>query len=74
MKLTFYRAVVQAVLLFGSETWVLLASMLNKLEGVHVGFLQQVMGTKAQSLRDKTWTKEGLDRVIQEAGPEPLRE
>ena len=35
----FYRAVVQAVLLFGAETWVLLSAMLNKIEGVHVGFL-----------------------------------
>ena len=38
----FYRAVVQAVLLFGAETWFLTAEMLQKIEGVHVGFLQQV--------------------------------
>ena len=36
---TFYRAVVQAVLLFGAKAWVLLAEILNNLEGVHVGFL-----------------------------------
>ena len=30
----FYLAVLQAVILFGSEIWVLLAVMLNKLEGV----------------------------------------
>ena len=35
----FYWYVVQAVLLFGAETWVLLVAMLKKLEGVHVGFL-----------------------------------
>ena len=35
----FYRVVVQSVLLFGNETWVLLAAMINKLEGVHVVFL-----------------------------------
>ena len=38
----FYWVVVQAVLLFGAETWVLLAAMSRKLEGVHVGFLIQV--------------------------------
>ena len=46
----FYCAVVQEVLLFGSETWVLTAAMLQKLEGVHVGLLCQVMGMKDQRL------------------------
>ena len=36
----FYRAVVQVVLLFGSETYVLTAAMLQNLEGVYVGFLK----------------------------------
>ena len=35
------------VLLFGDETWVMLAAMLNYVEGVHVGFLRQVTGMKA---------------------------
>ena len=39
----FCRAVVQAVLLFVSETWVLMAAMLQKIEGVHVGFLRKMM-------------------------------
>ena len=43
----FYRAVVQVVLLFGSETWVLTTAMIQKLEGVYVGFLRQVTGKKA---------------------------
>ena len=51
----FYRAVVQVVLLFGSETWVLTAAMMQKIEGVHMGFLWQVTGVKAQSLGDETW-------------------
>ena len=37
---TFYHAVLQVVLLFGAETWVLLAPMAQRLEGVHVGFLK----------------------------------
>ena len=43
----FCHVVVQAVLLFGYETWVLTAEMLEKLEGFHVSFLQQVIGLKA---------------------------
>ena len=68
----FYRVVVQVVLLFGSETWVLSAAILNKLEGVNVDFLRQVTGIKAQRLGDETWTKEGPDRVHQAAGTKPL--
>ena len=51
----FYRYVVQAVLLFGAETWVLKAAMMQKLEGVHVGFLRKVTGMKARNLGDNTF-------------------
>ena len=51
----FYRAVVQAVLLFGAETWFLMAEMLQKIEGVHVGFLQLVAGMKSRNLGVDTW-------------------
>ena len=40
----FYRTVVQTVLLFGAETWVLLATMTKNTEGVHMGFLRKVTG------------------------------
>ena len=32
---SFYRAVVQAILLYGSETWILSASMAKRIEGTH---------------------------------------
>ena len=51
----FYWVVVQSVLLFGAEIWVLLAAMFWKLEGVHVRFLRQIMGHKAKWKRDGTW-------------------
>ena len=70
----FDRAVVQAVLLFGAKTWVLLAAMLNKLKGVQMGFLRQVTGMKTRILEDATWTKEGLDRVLQTERTKLLRE
>ena len=35
----FYRAVVQAVLLYRLDTWVLSAEMGRKLEGTNTGFL-----------------------------------
>ena len=53
----FYRAVVQAVLLFGAENWGMLTAMAKKLEGVHVGFLRQVTGMKAKRQKDGSWRK-----------------
>ena len=70
---SFYRAVVQAVLLFGAGTWVLTETMLEKLEGVHVGFLRQVVGKSARKLGVDTWKKEGGKRVLQAIGTKPLR-
>ena len=35
----------------------------KKLEGVHVGFLQQVTGKKARRLGDDTWRKEGAQSI-----------
>ena len=37
-SVAFYRAVVQMVLLFGAETWVISTSTKEKLAGVHMGF------------------------------------
>ena len=55
----FYHTLVQAVILFGYETWVLTAEIMQNLEGEHVVFLWQVTGMKALRLGDKTWIKEG---------------
>ena len=40
----FYRAVVQAILIYSLEMWVLLVAMGKKIEGAHTGFLRQIMG------------------------------
>ena len=62
MSAMFYRAVLQAVLIFGEETWVLLTEISRKLEGMHVGFLRQVMGQKSKRQR------EGTRRSVVEVG------
>ena len=62
----FYRAVAQVLLLFVSETWVLLAEMERKVEREHTGFLKQVMRKQAQRIADRTWETPGVE-VVQEA-------
>ena len=56
------------MLLFELKTWVLVAAIIQKLKGIHVSFMWQVTGMTDRNLGDKTWQKEGADRVIQEAG------
>ena len=64
----FYRKVIQAVLLFGAETWVLSAPMAHKIEVVHVGLLRQVTKVKSKSLKDSSWQKVAAYKVLQRAG------
>ena len=40
----FYRAVAQAILLYGLYTWVVSAEMEKKVEGEHTAFLRQITG------------------------------
>jgi hypothetical protein len=40
----FYKAVVQSVLLYGSETWVFPPKMLSKLEGFHKQIARRLTG------------------------------
>ena len=43
-----YRTLVQAVLLFEAETWVILVPMMQTLEVVHVDFLRHVTREKRE--------------------------
>ena len=66
MSESFYRAVVQALLLYGSEMWVLLASMANRIEGTHTELLQIMTWKRTEQLGYGTWETPGAE-VIQEA-------
>ena len=45
----------QAILLYGSETWVLLASMEKRIEGTHTELLRMITGKRAKQSGDGTW-------------------
>ena len=47
---SFYRTVVQSVLILGEETWVWTEKILQKMEGLHVGFLKQVAGISVRKM------------------------
>ena len=68
-----YHVVIHALLMFGVETWVLLAPMTQWLYGVHVGFLRQVTELKANRLKGGLCQKVAIDKVLQGAGTQPLK-
>ena len=68
----FYWVVVQALLLFGGDTWVLLVPMSRKLEGVHVVFIRKMMGQKAKRQRDGAWRSEAAAKVLKEVCTQTL--
>ena len=59
---------IQALLLFGSETWVLSAAMERKVEGSHTVFICQITGKRAQWLTDRAWETPGAESVREAAG------
>ena len=64
----FYRVVVQAILLYGSFTWVIFAEMEKEVEGANTSFLRQITGKRARRIGDGTWEMPGVEVVREAAG------
>ncbi len=52
----FYKAIMQSILLFGSETWNLSPVSLKCLEGFHLRAAWRMAGKRPKKLPDGTWT------------------
>ena len=63
-----YRAVTQAVLLFGLKTWVLLTEMERTVEGTHTSFLRQTMGKQVRRKADGKWVSPKAEVVCEASG------
>ena len=50
-----FRSVVQVVLLFGADMWVLSVAMKKQIAGVHTVFLRHGTGKGERSQQDGTW-------------------
>jgi hypothetical protein len=65
----FYKAVIQTVLLYGSETWVLTARIISKLEGFHRQIARPLTGRAPVYLRrEGQWQYSPLGDAMEEAG------
>ena len=60
---SFYREVVQAIIFYGSEMWVLLASIAKSIEGTHTEFLKIVTGKRAKQLGYGIWESPGTEGI-----------
>jgi hypothetical protein len=64
----FYKATVQAVLLFGSETWKLSPLSLKSLEGFHIRAACRMAGMQPARNPDGTWTYPNSKEVLKAVG------
>jgi hypothetical protein len=64
----FYKATVQSILLFGSETWNLSLVSLKSLEGFYTKAVWCMAGKMPMKLPDGTWTYKNLAAVLVKVG------
>jgi len=65
---SFYKAIVQSVLLYGSESWVLTLSMENELQSFHRRCARYITGQHIRQNADGTWTCPSSKDVLEQAG------
>jgi hypothetical protein len=70
----FYMAIVQAVLLFGSETWVLTKEMEKRLDAFHHRCARHLTHRHIQQNADGTWDCPRTKEVLEEAGLRTISE
>ena len=70
----FYKATVQAVLLYGSETWNLSPAMLRCLESFHLRAARRMTGLMPRKEADGSYTYPEAEGVLKKAGLHTIRE
>ena len=68
----FYKATVQLILLFGSETWNLSLVGLKSLEGFHIQAAWRMAGKGPWKVLDGTWAYPNSAAVLDEVGLKPI--
>lgn len=69
----FYKAVVQAVLLYGSETWVITKRALTLLDSFHHRIARQITGQHVYQGPQGTWIYPDPKETLEKAGLFPMR-
>lgn len=64
----FYKAIVQSVLLYGSETWVVTPQMLKMLDGFHHRIARRITNKMPTRLGNDTWHYPPIQEALDDAG------
>ena len=68
----FYLAVIQAILLYGSETWVISKRMLKRLESFHHRCARSMAHRPIRRLADGSWEHPHSSEVLTQCGLLPI--
>ena len=71
---SFYKAVVQSILLYGSESWVLTKIMWQKLTSFHHRCARFMTGRHIRKLPDDTWEYPNSEITLATAGLKTMQE
>ena len=69
-----YKSVEQTVLLYGSESWVVMGEMLNLLDGFHHRTACWITGMTDRHMKDGEWEYPPVAGTMEAAGIWPIKE
>ena len=61
----FYRVVIQAVLMFGSESWALLDAIMRAVDEIHVELLRHITGKRRRRQAYGSWETPVAEGLLQ---------
>jgi hypothetical protein len=64
----FYKAIIQAVLLYGSESWTITESTMKKLRSFHARVARYICNRHIRPLPDGTWQLPPTEEVLEQCG------
>ena len=67
-----YKAVVQSVLLYRSESWEVTGDMLKILEGFHHRAARRITGMTAKHVADREWEYPPVAAALEATGLHPI--
>ena len=68
----FYKAIIQTVLLYGSESWTLTIGMIGRLRSFHHRVARYITGRHIKELEDGTYFCPSMKEVLKAAGMETI--
>ena len=68
-----YKVVVQTVLIYGINSWVVMGDMLKVLEGFHHWEAWKIAGMTARRMEDRAWDYPLMADTLEAAGIWPIK-